>query len=334
MIMKFFYYFLLALITVISGCKTNPPQIVEPPVTLYGKVFVTTSVEGASIFVDNVNTGKLTPDTVTAAVGSHTVRVDKDGYVSFSWDITVLENLTVSVDATLEPMNAQKVVLLEDFANVSCDPCVISNRIIESISKVYFGKSKLAVIKFATSWPSPVDPFYLANKPDAQSRWGSSFYNLINAPTVIVDGILRPTPSDSNDVKSKVQSRLDIPAKFNIEVNDSLSGDNYIIKVKINVYDIAGLNLQNLVLHTVITETDIEFTTPPGSNGETKFYNVMRKMLPANTGEVLGTITPGSVLNFQREFALSTSWLKPNIHTVAFIQDKVTKEVYQAGSTN
>lgn len=82
-----------------------------------------------------------------------------------------------------------------------------------------------------------------------------------------------------------------------------------------------------------MTETDIEFATPPGSNGETKFYDVMRKMLPDNQGESLTSINQIGIYNFQREVQINSSWIQSKLNTVVFIQNKETKEIYQAGST-
>jgi len=247
--------------------------------------------------------------------------VEKDGFISFNSNVNVYEDSIIVVSATMQPNSEAKIVLIEDFANVSCVPCVVSNKILEALSNVSFGRKKLVVIKFPANFPSPNDPFYKANQVDCDSRM--NYYNIIIAPTTKVDGILNPVSSDSNDVKSKVQSRLSLQPKFKIEVKDSIAGDTYFINIKINVFDIAGLNLQDLVVHTVITETDIEFATPPGSNGETKFYDVMRKMLPSNNGEALGTaIVAGTVINLQRQFTIPPTWNKTKLHTVAYIQDK------------
>ena len=97
--------------------------------------------------------------------------------------------------------------------------------------------------------------------------------------------------------------------------------------------DGTGLDFSNIVLHTVVTETDIEFSTPPGSNGETKFYDVMRVMLPSNTGESLDGISQTEDVVFERQTNINPVWKLNNIHTIAFVQNVLTKEVYQAGST-
>ncbi len=85
--------------------------------------------------------------------------------------------------------SASKIVLLEDFANVSCVPCVISNKIIESLTKNTYGPSKLVAVKFPTNFPSPSDPFYLAQPNYCDQRM--EYYNIFFAPTTYVDGVLR-----------------------------------------------------------------------------------------------------------------------------------------------
>jgi hypothetical protein len=208
---------------------------------------------------------------------------------------------------------------------------VTSNKIIEHLINDTYGTAKLVAIKYPTNFPSPVDPFYLANKPDCDARMG--YYNILFAPTTIIDGNLRPTSTDSNDVKAKIEQRLLQTPKFKIAVIDSFASNEYFIQIAVVVNDPIGLDFSKLVLHTVITETNIEFVTPPGSNGETKFYDVMRKMLPDKNGESLSVLSTVTSKTFERQFILNSSWAQSNINTVVFIQNKDTKEIYQAGST-
>jgi hypothetical protein len=87
--------------------------------------------------------------------------------------------------------------------------------------------------------------------------------------------------------------------QFIIGVSAINVGSTYTINITIDVKDITNLDFSKLVLHSVVTETNIEFATPPGSNGETKFYDVMRKMLPSNQGESLASINQVGIYNFQ-----------------------------------
>jgi hypothetical protein len=322
-------FLLLFIPIIILGCETNPPTQPLNPVIEYGNVKVISNVSGVKIFLDGNDTGKLTPDTLKTTVGNHAIELVKENYDSLLLNVNVLKNTEIELSANLFAVN--KIVLIEDFANVSCGPCVTSNKIIEHLINDNFGTSKLVAIKYPTNFPSPVDPFFLANGPDCNARMG--YYNILFAPTTIVDGNLRPISTDSNDVKNKIYSELAKIPQFIIVVNASIVGSNYTINISVDVKDITNLDFSKLVLHSVVTETNIEFATPPGSNGETKFYDVMRKMLPSNQGESLASINQVGTYNFQRQLTLNSAWIQNNINTVVFIQNTNTKEIYQAGST-
>jgi hypothetical protein len=237
--------------------------------------------------------------------------------------------LTIKLDQNVA--SANKIVLLEDFANVSCVPCVQSNKIIETLTRTTYGPAKLVAVKFPTNFPSPSDPFYLARPDYCDQRM--SYYNIFFAPTTIIDGTLRPISTDSIAIKNAIDQKLAEEARFEIVVTDSASTENYFVTVNLRFVNTTGLNLDETVMHTVITETDIEFEQPPGSNGETKFYDVMRDMLPTNSGKTLATIIAEGEVNYEFEEAIGSNWNINHLNTVVYIQNVNTKEVYQAGST-
>lgn len=320
----------LIIILLFTRCETNPPSTPSEVQKDFGKMYINSNVSGARIFLNDVNTGRFSPDTISAEVGSHIVKLELDGFATTSQPVDVFKDSTVTVSFSLQEI-VNKLVLLEDFANVSCTPCVTSNKIIEQLVNKSYGVKKLVAIKFPTNFPSPNDPFYLANKPDCDAR--RSYYLVNIAPTTIIDGIERPLSTDSISIKEKVDAQLLKPAQFKIEVEDSIAGNIYMIKVKVTLIDQANIDFTNLVLHTVVTETEIEFATPPGSNGETKFYDVMRVMLPSNQGESLEILQQNTEMSFENETIISSGWNQAHLNTVVYIQNKQTKEVYQANST-
>ena len=247
-------------------------------------------------------------------------------------DVTPTGNvvLTLKVDNTTIVSAASKVVIVEDFANVSCNPCVISNKILESLTEITYGRSKLVAVKFPTNFPAPNDLFYLAAKEICDAR--ISYYNVFFAPTTVIDGILKPISTDSNSVKTAVDSRLSITPRFNINIEDNLEGD-YSVNVDIKFIDTTSINLSDLVIHTVLTETDIEFEQAPGSNGETKFYDVTRLMLPSKDGTPVRQLIDQGELIFTFEDALLSSWNLEKLNFAVYIQNTTTKEVFQTGST-
>lgn len=296
-----------------------------------GRVFVNSNADGAQIFLDQVNTGKVTPDTIFASPGQHEIELKRAFYQTTTQQVELFVDSLVTLDVFLQEIPPSNVVLIEDFANVSCDPCVISNKIIESLTNVTYGHSKLVAIKYPTNFPSPNDPFYLANTADCNSR--ISYYSVFFAPTTVVDGIERPVSTDSLEVIASVDSRLTKPLQFRMDVSSNIVGSLYLITVTIQVLNGAGIDFSNTVLHTVVTETDIEFATPPGSNGETEFYDVMRVMLPSNSGQSLSGISQTEEVVFQYQTDINSNWVVDNLNAVAFIQNTVSKEVYQTSST-
>jgi len=238
--------------------------------------------------------------------------------------------LKLNVDNTANATLASKVVIIEDFANVSCNPCVISNKIVEHLTNQTYGRSKLVAVKFPTNFPAPNDLFYLAAKEICDAR--ISYYNVFFAPTTVIDGLLKPISTDSNNVKAAVDSRLSVIPRFNIHVAAILEGD-YTVNVDIKFVDTSLINMSDLVIHTVLTETDIEFEQAPGSNGETKFYDVTRLMLPTKEGTPIRQLIDQGELAFSFEDALLSSWNLEKLNFVVYIQNKNTKEVFQTGST-
>ncbi|MGB6123061.1 MAG: Omp28-related outer membrane protein [Bacteroidota bacterium] len=314
----------------LAGCNTNPPVTPENPIPGTGRILVTANVSDARIFLDGTETGRLTPDTLTASVGAHLVGLQKDGFLSDAQTVRVGSDSLTEAAFTLAQAE-QRVVLIEDFSNVSCNPCVASNLILEALVSGTYGRSKVAVVKYATNFPSPSDPFYVANRPDCDSRM--SYYQILAAPTTIVDGVDRPTSTDSSAIKASIDAALLQPARFKISVRDSVVGGIYNIAVSVETIDTTGLDYQNLLLHTVITETEITFPSPPGSNGETRFTDVMRAMLPSNTGEPLRPQNVGGTEQYSRTIPVNQGWNTDHLHTVAFIQHAQTRVVYQSGST-
>ncbi|HSD64132.1 MAG TPA: Omp28-related outer membrane protein [Ignavibacteriaceae bacterium] len=234
---------------------------------------------------------------------------------------------TTTINFNQSPITPTKIVLLEDFANVSCYPCVTSNQIIESLLHGSYER-KIAVVKFPTNFPSQSDPFFLANADVCNMRM--DYYHVFFAPTIIVDGTLRPTATDSDEVKENIDASLIKPAKFSIIVNKSFQDSSLIVNTDVQTIGLAGINLNALVLYTVIVENNIEYDA---SNGEKVFYNVLRKVLPSDEGfSFAGKSTLQQPFTINWEADLQSNWNPDNLHVVAFIQNIQTKEILQTGA--
>lgn len=317
-------------ICLLQGCTTNPPITPDTPVPATGRILVLANVRDAVILLDGVNTGKLTPDTLTATVGSHLVAVQKAGFLTDQRAVLVAEDSLTEATFSLTEASL-RVVLIEEFSNVSCNPCVTSNLILDALADRTYGRSLVAVVKYATNFPSPGDPFYTANRTDCNARM--SYYQILASPTTIVGGVDRPTSTDSSSIKSAIDAALMQPARFTVHVTDSVAAGLYSMTVTVKTLDTAGLDWQHLVLHTVVTEAEIIYSSPPGSNGETRFTDIMRAMLPSNAGEPLHPAGAGETMRYTRSTPIGQAWRSDQLHSVAFIQHTQTRVIFQSGST-
>ena len=88
-------------------------------------------------------------------------------------------------------------------------------------------------------------------------------------------------------------------------------------------------------LYTVVVEDTIIYTTAPGTNGETEFPQVMRKILPDSTGQPLPAFTNNQSVTFNYSYPVDISnCVISEMRTVAFIQDGFTHHVYQSETTS
>lgn len=315
--------------TLFFGCKTSP--LVEPEINIQnGIIIVTSNIEDARIFVDGNFSGKLTPDTLNVQTGTRIISLEKEGYASNSFQIIVMPNSVNHVNIVLNETQIQKTILIEEFSNISCVPCVTTNLILKSFSNS-FTRKELLIIKYPANFPYPNDIFYNSNPSACNAR--INYYNVMAAPTVVVDGILRPSPADSNKIKERIFERLDINSKFKLNVKDSIAAGNYFIEIDVELLNNTGLNFSELIIKTVVIERKIEFPTPPGGNGETEFHNVMRALLPSNNGESISLIENQGKLKLSRNIDINSNWNINQIATVVFIQNKTTKEIFQSSST-
>jgi hypothetical protein len=160
-----------------------------------------------------------------------------------------------------------------------------------------------------------------------------SYYHILFAPTLIIDGVQRPTPTDSLAIKETINTTLTALPKFSLTVTKSLQGNIHTTEVVVRALDTAGVEFNSIVLHTALVESEVSFVTPPGANGETSFRDVVRAMLPSASGEMLTAMPQGGVAVFQRQLIVGAGWSTQTLNTVAFLQHRENKMVYQAGST-
>lgn len=228
-----------------------------------------------------------------------------------------------------------RMVFTEEFSNASCGPCAAQNPGYNTL--VGANTSKVISLKYQTNWPG-VDPMNAQTQSDVGPR--VTYYGVSGVPHGTMDGT-----AIANDCsyylgapaclsQSDIDTRWAVTSPFDVTVVPALTAGFDSVTVDVTVTTPASFTGTTMKLQVALVEKLIEFTSAPGSNGETEFHNVLRKSMT-------GTGMPG--------FTIPNSWGAGETHTytftvaipsfiykhsemavVAFVQDNSSKEVHQS----
>lgn len=218
-----------------------------------------------------------------------------------------------------------RMMLIEFFTSSTCGPCASNNPVLTAFMNAA-DQEKIAAIGFHMNWPAPGnDPMYLHNTSDNTTR--RTYYGVNAIPAGFFDGLISvPLPYSQSGFQSYFDSRKDILSPVTIIVRDSTYGDSMLVRV--NVLCETFLANPNVTLHMAIYENEINYPTPPGTNGEKDFHWVMRKMLPSASGTPL-ILTPGYYKEFVFRYKMDPVWNASRIKNLVYIQSN-TKEILNA----
>ena len=220
-------------------------------------------------------------------------------------------------------------IMIEEFTQASCGPCGSQNPAFNELIGNNVGV--VNSLKYQTSWPG-YDPMYEQNPNEIDAR--TSYYGVTGVPHAYLDGsIFDGSPSDFN--QTLIDDRAGIAAPIEITVDWEWTNDNLdSIDITVSVTNTnSGVNFTgDNKLHIAIVEEEIEFLVPPGTNGEFLFEMVMRKMIPDETGSVLGTVSDGSPVSFSFSVELPDYiYRKDKVAVVAFVQNSNSKSIFNSG---
>jgi len=226
---------------------------------------------------------------------------------------------------------SQRLVLLEEFTSATCGPCVAANSKIHGWLTQY--PTTFTAIFYHMNWPTPGnDPMYLANTIDNNAR--RTYYGVNSVPWSVVDGNVYANSGNSLQW-SVISNRATVASPFEISLQHEISAaqdEIFLTMVAKATQPISG----NLVAHNVVIEEYVQFSSPPGSNGEKNFDHVMKKMLPTKDGTSLGAFEAGDyvIIETSWPFEQSQVYDVDELMAVGFIQNNTTKEVHQAANSS
>jgi hypothetical protein len=237
--------------------------------------------------------------------------------------------------AFISQAQSVRLVLIEEATNASCGPCASQNPAFDILLNQ--NRDKLTAIKYHWYYPG-YDPMYNHNTVENLAR--VAYYGINGVPTACIDGDIPdgPTFSYPGGPHGYTQALIDeyqaVPSPFNISMSHRFSADQDSIYVDMMIEATAAVT-GNLRAHMVVVEKHVHFASPPGSNGETNFLDVMKKMIPDENGTAIpSSFQPGDYIILQGSWLLQNIYDMDEIGVVGFIQNNTSKDVQQAGNSS
>ena len=156
-----------------------------------------------------------------------------------------------------------------------------------------------------------------------------SFYGISSFPTAKFDGTLTVAGGSASSSMygqylARYNTRKSTPTSFELSFDATTQGNAS--QISINVEKVFAYTGTNLVVHFVLTETNI----PHNWFNQQYVKNVARLMSPGASGTPVN-FSSSNTQTVNLNFTLNPAWVKENLELIAFIQDMSTKEILQAG---
>ena len=229
----------------------------------------------------------------------------------------------------------QRMVMIEGFSNASCPPCAAQNPAYKTM--LDNNATKVIAMKYQTNWPG-VDPMNAQTQAEVGPR--VTYYNFNGVPYGLIDGTIISGGSYAGALNGLDQTEIDtryaVSSPFDLALTHNFSADMDSVFISATISTPATFSGTTLKLHVAMVEKEIVFAAAPGSNGETEFHNVMRKMYPDANGTALpATWSSGNTQTYNFAAPIpSYIYDYTQIAVVAFIQENTNKVVHQAAMSD
>ena len=240
------------------------------------------------------------------------------------YEVTVKTNLAGDMDPTNDLLTKdvntytteKNIVILEIGTGTWCTYCPGASM---GAHDLLVNGKKVGVIKYHNN-----DSF-----TNSYSNARNNYYGITGYPTAVFDGVHKfiggsNTQSMYANYLPLYEDRVGINAPFQVQIFGINSGLNYSITVLVSRNGNLPPSLNNLVLHLVLTESNIPFNW----QGQTHVHNAERLMAPNENGTTLD-FSSGNHQHIELNFSINQNWVINNLELVSFIQNLDNKEILQ-----
>jgi hypothetical protein len=215
------------------------------------------------------------------------------------------------------------VVLIEQFTNNGstnnnpAEPNRASNTFINNF--INSGNGEAVKLEYHVGFPGPnMDPLYLNNEQDMNAR--AAFYGVVGTPTTFVN-------ANTGNLASIFQNETLRAAQVTIDTiyTTNTPPDQLNVTVKFTANRPLPANTR---LHIAAIETLIDTTAAHGTNGETSYQYVVRKLIPNALGTVFSQPIPRDSSRTVNVSWTPKAYRLNRLGIIAFVQNG--NEIYQA----
>ncbi|MCF8298607.1 MAG: hypothetical protein K9J13_13755, partial [Saprospiraceae bacterium] len=222
---------------------------------------------------------------------------------------------------TIEVMGifVPRLVFHEVFSSSASEECKDGN---DTLNKIFTANpGKYAVIKYQQS-----PDIYSTVDGDARK----SFYGVDSIPDMYVNGTSRIDPRYYEQVQFQ-----SFPAAAYLSItNVSFVRNGNAITIKASLLPLPEWTNPTTPLKLHIALVEKVTHNNASTNGETEFHYVLKKMVPDAGGSSIGPFQPNFFVNVTKSYTFPTRHTVENLNNlqgVIFVQDDVTKEIFQSG---
>ena len=247
-----------------------------------------------------------------------------------------LSNDRISKSITVASNLALRRPMLESFTSSTCGPCAPGNVNVSGVLQGY-QDNQYSILKYQVQFPGAGDPYYTDEVGDRRT-----YYSVNSVPDLVVDG--NEWQDNSSSLTSQiVDNSIAKPSFIDLSSTYSIGGQTVDFQVTI---DPLG-NFTNFTLYAAIFEY-ITFNNT-GTNGETEFEYVMKKMVPGSSGSNLNSLQDGVQRVENLSYTFNGNYILPpdanspvnhainhtvedfdELGVIVWIQDDATKEILQS----
>ncbi len=240
--------------------------------------------------------------------------------------LTVLSFAGLAVTA-----QTTRTQLYEVFSGENCGPCASANPVTHAL--VQSNSSAIIALKYQVPIPS-AGPICNENTVDPAAR--RSYYGVNSAPNARHDGTTIGNGHSINLTQAIITNRQSVTSPFAMTVAHEFNANWDSVFITVGVTAAQAVASGSWVLQIALIEKNMIYATPPGSNGETEFHNVTRKMYPTAAGTTLPTSWTNGQLQTVTIAAPLPNYIRDiaEVGVIAFVQNNTTKEVAQAAKSD